>query len=141
MKTCSKCNIKKPLNDFYKNLKNKKTGLSTWCKECQKSDKKVDYQKNKDRYLSTVFKNSKWFMELKTGLKCNRCGFDHPAALDFHHLNPNEKEFSISMNKTYYKNNKEALLEEIKKCEVLCANCHRIEHAVNYNKIIGGLAE
>ena len=34
-----------------------------------------------------------------------------------------------------------AIMKEIQKCEIVCANCHRIEHAVNYNKIIGGLAE
>ena len=136
MKTCSKCNENKALTEFYKNSKNKKTGLSTWCKECQKADKKIDYQNNRDRYLNTVFENSRWFYELKIGLKCSKCGFDHPAALDFHHVDPNEKEFNISLSKSAYKNNKEGLLKEIEKCIVLCSNCHRIEHAINYNKVL-----
>lgn len=136
MKTCSKCNKNKESTEFYKNSKNKKTGLSTWCKECQKANKKIDYQNNRDRYLSTVFENSRWFYELKIGLKCSKCGFDHPAALDFHHVDPNEKEFNISLSKSAYKNNKEGLLKEIEKCIVLCSNCHRIEHATNYNKVL-----
>lgn len=136
MKICSKCNQNKPTTEFYKNAKNKKTGLSTWCKECQKANKKIDYQNNRDRYLNNVFENSKWFMDLKVGLKCSKCGFDHPAALDFHHINPNEKEFNISLSKSAYKSNKEGLLKEMEKCIILCSNCHRIEHAINYNKVL-----
>ena len=136
MKTCSKCNKNKESTEFYKNSKNKKTGLSTWCKECQKANKKIDYQNNRDRYLNTVFENSRWFYELKIGLKCLKCGFDHPAALDFHHIDPSEKEFNISFSKSAYKSNKEGLLKEIEKCIVLCSNCHRIEHATNYNKVL-----
>jgi len=134
MKVCSKCNKSKSSDEFYKNNSNKKDGLSTWCKKCQKKDKKLHYENNREKYLNNVFENSKWFLEIKTGLKCSKCGFEHPAALDFHHTDPNEKKFNISKNKTYFKHNKERLFEEIKKCVVLCANCHRIEHAVNYNK-------
>lgn len=137
MKECSKCNKLKSLTEFYKNLKNKSTGLSSYCKTCQKEDKKIHYQNNKDKYKNKVFENqSKWWLEFKRGLKCSKCGFDHPAALDFHHTDSNKKEFNISNNKNYYKYDSKKLLEEIKKCVVLCANCHRIEHSINYNKTI-----
>jgi hypothetical protein len=64
--------------------------------------------------------------EYKGTLKCSKCGFSHIAALDFHHINPEEKEDSISnliSNKRFTK-----AYEELKKCIVLCANCHRIHH-------------
>ena len=59
---------------------------------------------------------------------CSACKKEyHYAAFDFHHLNPKLKSFSITdkiQNTSYDK-----LLEEAKKCILLCANCHRIEHA------------
>lgn len=62
-------------------------------------------------------------IKLKSG--CVVCGFnEHPEALDFDHvpaLGP--KLFEIGANRTC---SLEKLAEEIKKCEVVCANCHRI---------------
>jgi hypothetical protein len=61
------------------------------------------------------------------GGKCFRCKKKYPlAALDFHHRNPNKKKFMISgaVNNKSYKE----LEVEAKKCDLLCANCHRIHH-------------
>lgn len=68
------------------------------------------------------------FRELKATLKCSRCPEDHPATLDFHHRDPAAKEVLISqaISKGWAW---EKILAEIDKCEVLCANCHRKEHA------------
>jgi hypothetical protein len=60
-------------------------------------------------------------------LKCIKCGNDHPAVLDFHHRNPEEKEFAIS-KMIRNRSSKEMLLKEIEKCDILCSNCHRIHH-------------
>lgn len=61
------------------------------------------------------------------GGKCEKCGYDKCiAALDFHHINPEEKDFAIS-NSNIYKNI-EALKQEVDKCMLLCANCHRELH-------------
>ena len=63
--------------------------------------------------------------EIKVRAGCEICGFKgHPAALDFDHLYPESKGFDIS--KRYVFSNIDRLFEEIKKCRVLCANCHRI---------------
>lgn len=61
------------------------------------------------------------------GGKCELCGYSkHPAALQFHHRSPEEKEFGISSS-----SNKgiDRLREEAKKCMLVCANCHAIIHA------------
>jgi DNA-binding CsgD family transcriptional regulator len=56
---------------------------------------------------------------------CERCGYDkNIAALEFHHEDPNEKDFLIS-GKFY---NLEKAVKEAEKCLLLCANCHREEH-------------
>lgn len=131
MKECGRCKVEKSVDEFYKNNKNLKTGLSCWCKECQKRDKKIHYKNNKDKYIQNGLNGKKWFMDYKRTLKCNRCGFNHPAALDFHHIDPSTKSFKMS-NIAHVESNKAIIMEEISKCEVLCANCHRVEHSINY---------
>lgn len=61
------------------------------------------------------------------GGKCEICGYNKCiAALDFHHINPEEKDFAIS-DSNIYKNIK-ALKQEVDKCMLVCANCHRELH-------------
>lgn len=60
------------------------------------------------------------------GSKCSKCGYDKCyAALEFHHRDPTEKEFSW---KNLRKQSWATILLEIDKCNLLCANCHREEH-------------
>ena len=62
------------------------------------------------------------------GGRCNRCGYDRCVdALEFHHLDSSMKDFGIS-NRGYTRSWKK-IREEIEKCELLCANCHREVHA------------
>jgi len=65
---------------------------------------------------------------IKIEIGCNKCGYDnHPRALDFHHCNENNKSFSIEEHYQNPDRSWSEVKEELKKCEVLCANCHRIE--------------
>jgi hypothetical protein len=59
-------------------------------------------------------------------LKCEIGGENHPACLDFHHINPEEKEFPVERFKQHLSWSK--LKAEIAKYRVLCANCHRKLH-------------
>lgn len=62
------------------------------------------------------------------GSKCCICGFsDFQEALEFHHVVPEEKDFSFGSNAVTKALEKQ--LEELKKCVLLCANCHRGVHA------------
>jgi hypothetical protein len=64
----------------------------------------------------------------KEGKSCVRCGFDDTRALDFHHRDANLKEISVSrMWHTGW--SIERIRAEIAKCDILCANCHRVLHA------------
>jgi 5-methylcytosine-specific restriction endonuclease McrA len=61
------------------------------------------------------------------GGKCCKCGYDRCiAALEVHHINPEEKEFAFSVTGNTRSWSK--VLAEINKCELLCANCHREHH-------------
>ncbi|MBI5747458.1 MAG: hypothetical protein HZA13_10715 [Nitrospirae bacterium] len=62
------------------------------------------------------------------GGQCNQCSYDRCGeALEFHHLESSEKDFGIS-NQGYTRSWKR-VEEELKKCILLCANCHREVHA------------
>jgi hypothetical protein len=65
--------------------------------------------------------------QLKVGLSCKRCGTNDWRVLDFHHRDKLTKEFSIA-KATRSGYSRERILQEIAKCDVLCANCHRILH-------------
>ena len=71
-------------------------------------------------------RTKEWFAEYKSTLKCQRCGFSHPAVLQFHHASGDK---SGQVGRMVQQNlNREVILREIAKCEVLCANCHAILH-------------
>ena len=60
----------------------------------------------------------------EAGGKCIRCGYDECiAALEFHHRDPSEKEIRLTDRSM------EKLRAEAAKCDLLCANCHRIVHS------------
>lgn len=131
MRICSKCKENKELNDFNSNKK-RKDGLTSWCKECIRKRSKEHYKNNTDLYKDKVKKSRqkiiKWFDNFKKTLKCSKCDENHPATLDFHHLDPNKKEKGgvarmLSNNKSEVE-----IKDEISKCIVLCSNCHRKLH-------------
>jgi len=89
------------------------------------------YLKNQEELIEKAADKKKRFKEewyaFKGTLKCTKCGFSHIAALDFHHEDPSKKEGNIHR---FVSNGQfKKVYEEIKKCIVLCANCHRIHHA------------
>ena len=88
------------------------------------------YLANKEKTLTLNTANKaihkkKWD-EFKATLNCTKCNFSHSAALDFHHVDPNLKEGNI--HRFVANGQFKKAYEEIKKCIVLCANCHRIHH-------------
>jgi hypothetical protein len=105
-------------------------------REYQRAYMRGWYQRNKATHISYVRcrdeKIDAWFKEYKSSLSCLECGESHPACLEFHHLNPEEKKFSIGRKER--RKSLKSLQDEIAKCRVLCANCHRKEHWKQRNK-------
>ena len=62
-----------------------------------------------------------WVHEQKALLGCSTCGEKDPVCLQYHHRDPAEKSFTIGTN---LGRSRRALLREMAKCDVLCANCH-----------------
>ena len=108
---CPLCKLEKQRSDFF--LKGNKVS-HCWCKSCV-SIKTIETQR----------KMKKEAVDYKGG-KCVTCGYDKcQAALEFHHLDPNKKDFSIGQHKNKsFKNIK----DELDKCILLCKNCHAELH-------------
>jgi hypothetical protein len=124
MKTCSKCQTPKELSKFRKR-KNSIDGYSGICKVCSSDYQKEHYQKNKQIYKdkSSVWRNSERdkFNDYLNTLSCIDCGESDPIVLEFDHQV--DKKFNISRGAGTMSFDK--LMNEISKCEVVCANCHR----------------
>lgn len=62
------------------------------------------------------------------GNECQCCGYDrYIGALEFHHVDPEQKDFGIASKG--YTHSWEKVKKEIEKCVLVCANCHREIHA------------
>lgn len=77
-------------------------------------------------YVKKVTKKRKQLKEKAVEYKggsCILCGYNRClAALDFHHLDPSQKDFKLS---DMYSKSWKSVLEELDKCVLVCANCHR----------------
>ena len=98
----------------FKDYQNKKR---TRCGSC---NTKIRRMRNKNRAIEYL------------GGSCVRCGYnEHPAALQFHHTDSSTKEFNIGQvaNRAW-----DIIETELNKCELICANCHCIEHSNRTSK-------
>ena len=91
----------------------------------------VWYPANRQTHLARVHRNTEklkeWWNELKRTQGCAVCGECDPACLDWHHLDPTQKEVHPSdMVRRGWA--RDRILTELAKCIVLCANCHRKTH-------------
>lgn len=134
MKKCYRCKIIKNLFEFSKNAA-KSDGLSGQCKECHKILRKEHYIKNKNKILLQVKQTKENYFEWYKSLKnkpCKDCGIKYPHyVMEFDHLH--SKKFQLgNAAKGYY--SKKEVLNEINKCELVCANCHRIRTHLRLKK-------
>lgn len=133
MKQCNKCKQIKQLSEF--GFKSKiKEKYHSFCKECHNSYSKEHYIDNKESYIQKARKNNnKLYLEHREliekikSIGCKYCNEKDSCCLDFHHISDNKEHNVSRMIREGYSKNK--VLEEISKCEVVCANCHRKIHA------------
>lgn len=136
MKQCNKCKNNKSLSEFP--WKNKKTGrLHSKCKKCVSADSRLWYSHNKTKHKKNVEQNNqkyrsinrKYVWEYLLVHPCVNCGEKNPIVLEFDHIDPLSKIDCVS-NMVHSTCSLKSLKEEIIKCEVRCANCHRIKTAI-----------
>lgn len=117
-KLCQACGVKKSLTEFHKIGSQRRAdgtlrqNYRPECKQCANAHWK--------QRMDNIFAKSGIVWE------CSRCGYSKcKRALDLHHVDPAEKDIHVSAMWTY---TEARILNEISKCIVLCANCHREVH-------------
>ena len=114
MKKCLRCEKEKNEDQFY-NLKRKgrvesKHGECIMCMNTRTSARVANLKLKAIKYL---------------GNACKICGYNkNPKAMEFHHLDPTQKDYGISTKKMLF----DKMKTELDKCILLCANCHREKH-------------
>jgi len=75
--------------------------------------------------------DKKIFLEYKNVKGCEKCGYNNTtSALHFHHLKDKNFEFRfVKENISSIEEIRIEIIEELNKCQILCANCHTIEHS------------
>lgn len=132
MKCCRKCGNEKPLESFNKNSA-RSDGLQSQCRECTRGNSRDHYNSNKsyyqDRNKEYKLNNRLDFLSFMSDKSCVDCGVDDLRVLEFDHLR--DKSFNISERIGFYPLS--SLMDEISKCEIVCANCHKIRTAGQFN--------
>ena len=131
-KICSRCNIRKPLKSFHKQKIKGKYYYKPYCSGCQSKKwrekhpelRKVISDRSKNKYRQNQLLLKFKLMQEIDQLTC-KCGYSDIRALAFHHRDPKTKLFNISYG-FVHSYAYETLLEEAKKCDILCHNCHAI---------------
>lgn len=129
MKRCCLCKQTLPLSEYNKH-KDRKDGLQTVCRECNRARSRRYYKENPElhkknvrrRAKQVVADNRRQLMEYLSERSCTDCGITDSVVLEFDHLSDKKHNISSMMRAGY---RWLSVLEEIEKCEVVCANCHR----------------
>ena len=99
------------------------------CRPCSAAYHREHYLANKQRYVdqaavrrkALVWERMRFLVDFFASHPCVDCGEEDPLVLEFDHLR--DKEFTISQ--ALYDRGWGSIYEEIAKCDVVCANCHR----------------
>lgn len=110
---CPRCEQTHHIDQFYRRRDGK--NYNTYCKAC--TAELVTMRQQSLKRLAVAYK----------GGCCELCGYDrYIGSLEFHHTDPDAKEFDLG----YFRSTDfEKARPELDKCRLLCANCHREEHA------------
>lgn len=124
-KVCSKCRVSKPVEEF--NFRKRSDGIRhRYCRECGKKFTQAHYKLNKRQYIERSMraniKRREYLKQIKSR-PCADCGVQYPYyVMDFDHRDGEKKVFE--MNRVGYVSMR-AIKQEIEKCDLVCANCHR----------------
>ena len=97
-------------------------------------DRKIKKRKKDEVSFDRDLKNAKikYVNNFKRARTCVICGEASSCCLEFHHLDKRNKLFTISSAICNIKINMKSLKAEIRKCVIICSNCHKKLH---YNEL------
>jgi hypothetical protein len=125
---CGRCGHSKPIAEFAWHRK-AKGQRDNYCRPCRAAYKQEHYAAHRERYLANASRRKRALIAERTAYlieffrerPCVDCGEADPLVLEFDHIGP--KSFSISVGIRGHK--WQSVLDEIERCDVVCANCHR----------------
>lgn len=128
MRVCGKCkNTKEEINFWKRSAVSH--GFSSWCKQCHSEYDRNRYKNSQDErdrkkrnQAKNIRKSQDYIFNYLLNNPCVDCGEKNPIVLEFDHINPEKKISNVS---DLMKLSINKVIEEIEKCEVRCANCHR----------------
>lgn len=129
MRRCGRCEELKPIDDFA--WRRKARGQrDNYCAPCRATYKRAHYASNRSRYIAQALsrkqvlalRRAEYLIDYFRTHRCVDCGESDPLVLEFDHCD-GEKIFCIS--KGLRDRAWQSVLDEIVKCDVVCANCHR----------------
>lgn len=132
-KQCRKCGAYKVRSEFHRD-RGRPDGLFQWCKACANRSAAKNWSRPDARrlHLSVSRRHKERRRDFLTAVRetvgCSICPETAACAIDFHHIDPSTKSFSLSRQEASHRNWDE-LCAELRKCTGLCANCHRKLHA------------
>lgn len=136
MKICTRCGHPKSPGQFAKRSASR-DGLASWCKECYAEHAREKFQNDsseRERKRRNCVKQAERAREAILGYlhshPCVDCGTTDVRVLEFDHRDETLKEFNISHK--FWALSVKKLMAEIEKCDVRCANCHRIRTAEQF---------
>lgn len=119
-KTCTKCKEPKPILRFSRHS-GFKDGRNSICKRCKCEYEKTRYRKN---HIISIKRNKKFRRRFLLKKCCIDCGEKNPLVLEFDHIKG--KKLDNVSHLIHSSCSLKKIKEEIRKCEIRCANCHRI---------------
>lgn len=130
MKTCTVCEKEQPLANFRRNRR-AKDGHAPQCKTCAdiatEKWRQVNLDKRKRQMTELRQQLAARFREWKGEQGCCKCDETEPACLDLHHLDPSEKDDTLSAM-IHRCHGWDSIMVEAAKCVVVCRNCHAKIH-------------
>ena len=127
VKRCPRCGEAKPRSEFHLSRR-RRDGLQSICKSCRRLLDHALYERRRGtRTPSRVWERGRaaWLLSLKAGRPCTDCGRVYaPQVMQWDHLPGSLKLGNISTD--FRGRSRQEILNEIAKCELVCANCHAI---------------
>ena len=136
MRACTKCGELKP-RDAFPPVRRGEPKLQSWCRECFATYGREYYRKNREAQKARLLRNAatkradnqRRMIEYLRAHPCVDCGQTDIIVLQFDHLANKERDVANMLTGSW---SWSAIEKEIAKCEVRCANCHRLRTALRY---------
>ncbi len=146
MKKCSECGLLKSIEEYHWKVGSRRSN----CRNCVAKYTKQHYLENKSYYIKKAKINRKnaqvrlreFLFNYKKDHPCIDCGETDPIVLEFDHLHNKSDGLASMVTRAF---SLRIIIEEIAKCEVVCANCHRKRTSKQFNwynrRFLPGVAE